>query len=76
MARGDDAELHLRDHTPDLVLLDWMLPGLSGIELCRRLRTRRDTAINAAVAAGASKAAVARVAGISKQAVAKVVRRG
>ena len=39
------------------------------------LRTRRDTAINAAVAAGASKAAVARVAGISKQAVAKVLRR-
>lgn len=39
------------------------------------LRTRRDTAITAAVAAGASKAAVARVAGISKQAVAKVVRR-
>ncbi len=43
VARGDDAELHLRDHTPDLVLLDWMLPGLSGIELCRRLRARRDT---------------------------------
>lgn len=40
------------------------------------LRTRRDTAITAAVAAGASKAAVARVAGISKQAVAKIVRRG
>lgn len=39
------------------------------------LRTRRDTAINAAVSAGASKAAVARVAGISKQAVAKVLRR-
>jgi len=43
VSRGDDAELHLRDHTPDLVLLDWMLPGLSGIELCRRIRTRRDT---------------------------------
>jgi two-component system phosphate regulon response regulator PhoB len=43
VARGDDAELHLRDSTPDLVLLDWMLPGLSGIELCRRLRSRRDT---------------------------------
>lgn len=40
------------------------------------LRTRRDDAITAAVAAGASKAAVARVAGISKQAVAKVLRRG
>ena len=43
VARGDDAELHLRDHTPDLVLLDWMLPGLSGIELCRRLRNRPET---------------------------------
>jgi two-component system phosphate regulon response regulator PhoB len=36
--RGDDAEVRLREVTPDLVLLDWMLPGLSGIELCRRLR--------------------------------------
>ena len=29
---------------PDLVVLDWMLPGLSGIELCRRLRARPETA--------------------------------
>ena len=43
VARGDDAELHLRDHTPDLVLLDWMLPGLSGIELCRQIRARPAT---------------------------------
>lgn len=42
-ARGDDAELMLREEIPDLVLLDWMLPGLSGIELCRRLRQRADT---------------------------------
>ena len=41
--RGDDAELMLKEHIPDLVLLDWMLPGLSGIELCRRLRQRPDT---------------------------------
>lgn len=41
--RGDDAELMLKEHIPDLVLLDWMLPGLSGIELCRRLRQRSDT---------------------------------
>ncbi|MEO0933045.1 MAG: response regulator transcription factor [Cyanobacteria bacterium J06641_2] len=27
-----------RESTPDLAILDWMLPGLSGIELCRRLR--------------------------------------
>lgn len=43
VARGDEAELRLRETVPDLVLLDWMLPGLSGIELCRRLRQRPDT---------------------------------
>ncbi len=41
--RGDDAEVKLREGAPDLLLLDWMLPGLSGIELCRRLRLRRET---------------------------------
>ncbi|MEH3148092.1 MAG: phosphate regulon transcriptional regulator PhoB [Methylobacterium frigidaeris] len=43
VARGDEAELRLREAIPDLVLLDWMLPGLSGIELCRRIRARRET---------------------------------
>src|SRR5512145_1295401 len=43
-ARGDEAELWLRERLPDLLILDWMLPGLSGIELCRRLRNRDDTA--------------------------------
>ena len=42
--RGDDAEFELEENRPDLVLLDWMLPGLSGIELCRRLRQRDSTA--------------------------------
>jgi two-component system phosphate regulon response regulator PhoB len=41
--RGDDAEIMLREQVPDLVILDWMLPGLSGIELCRRLRLRPET---------------------------------
>jgi two-component system, OmpR family, phosphate regulon response regulator PhoB len=41
--RGDDAEVTLREAVPDLLLLDWMLPGLSGIELCRRLRQRQET---------------------------------
>ncbi|MBN9669290.1 phosphate regulon transcriptional regulator PhoB [Roseibium aggregatum] len=41
--RGDEAEIRLRESLPDLLLLDWMLPGLSGIELCRRLRAREDT---------------------------------
>lgn len=43
VARGDEAEIALRETPPDLVLLDWMLPGLSGIELCRRLRARPET---------------------------------
>jgi two-component system phosphate regulon response regulator PhoB len=43
VARGDDADTRLRERTPDLVVLDWMLPGLSGIELCRRLRARPET---------------------------------
>jgi two-component system phosphate regulon response regulator PhoB len=41
--RGDEAEVRLREAVPDLVLLDWMLPGLSGIELCRRIRLRPET---------------------------------
>ena len=43
VARGDEAEVRLREAVPDLMLLDWMLPGLSGIELCRRLRLRPET---------------------------------
>jgi two-component system phosphate regulon response regulator PhoB len=43
VGRGDDADIRLREQVPDLVLLDWMLPGLSGIELCRRIRARRET---------------------------------
>jgi two-component system phosphate regulon response regulator PhoB len=43
VTRGDDADTRLRETAPDLIVLDWMLPGLSGIELCRRLRTRPQT---------------------------------
>ena len=41
--RGDEAEIKLKKSPPDLVILDWMLPGLSGIEICRRLRARVET---------------------------------
>jgi two-component system, OmpR family, phosphate regulon response regulator PhoB len=43
VARGDDADVRFKERPPDLVILDWMLPGLSGIEICRRLRARPDT---------------------------------
>ncbi|WP_092494682.1 phosphate regulon transcriptional regulator PhoB [Faunimonas pinastri] len=44
VTRGDEAELRLREREPDALILDWMLPGLSGIELCRRIRSRPEMA--------------------------------
>lgn len=41
--RGDEAEIRLAENPPDLVILDWMLPGVSGLEICRRLRAREAT---------------------------------
>ncbi len=41
--RGDEAELRLSESEFDLVILDWMLPGVSGLEICRRLRARDET---------------------------------
>ncbi|MBE7637219.1 phosphate regulon transcriptional regulatory protein PhoB [Sneathiella sp. P13V-1] len=35
---GEEAWLCIEEQKPDMVLLDWMLPKLSGIEICRRLR--------------------------------------
>jgi two-component system phosphate regulon response regulator PhoB len=43
-ADGDEALLLAQEHTPDLVILDWMIEGVSGIEVCRRLRRRSATA--------------------------------
>ncbi len=40
---GDEALLLIEEEAPDIVVLDWMLPGLSGIEVCRRLKTRTRT---------------------------------
>ena len=37
---GDEGMLQIEERIPDLVLLDWMLPKLSGIEVCRRIRNR------------------------------------
>ena len=40
---GEEALLVASEENPDVVLLDWMLPQLSGIEVCRRLRNRQET---------------------------------
>jgi two-component system phosphate regulon response regulator PhoB len=43
-ADGEEALLMARETTPDLVILDWMIEGVSGIEVCRRLRRLPETA--------------------------------
>ena len=42
-ATGGEAELIVAETPPDVILLDWMLPEVSGIELCRRFKTRAET---------------------------------
>jgi two-component system phosphate regulon response regulator PhoB len=41
---GEEALLRARESTPDVVILDWMIEGVSGIEVCRRLRRAPETA--------------------------------
>ncbi|ARC88806.1 phosphate regulon transcriptional regulator PhoB [Rhodovulum sp. MB263] len=40
---GEEALLLVEEHAPDIIVLDWMLPSVSGIEVCRRLKTRPET---------------------------------
>jgi two-component system, OmpR family, phosphate regulon response regulator PhoB len=43
-ADGEEALLLAEERTPDLVVLDWMIEGVTGIEVCRRLRRKSSTA--------------------------------
>ena len=40
---GEEGLMLVDERLPDLIVLDWMLPKVSGIEVCRRLRTRAET---------------------------------
>lgn len=40
---GDEALLLVKEEAPDLILLDWMLPNVSGIEVCRQIKARPET---------------------------------
>ncbi len=40
---GEEALLLVDEEAPDLIVLDWMLPNVSGIEVCRQLKTRPET---------------------------------
>lgn len=40
---GEDALILIQEDMPDVIVLDWMMPRLSGIEVCRRLKSRAET---------------------------------
>ena len=40
---GEQALLIVKEESPSLLILDWMLPGISGLEICRRLKRTKDT---------------------------------
>ena len=40
---GEEALLRIAERKPDVVLLDWMLPFVSGIEICRQIRRAPQT---------------------------------
>jgi two-component system, OmpR family, phosphate regulon response regulator PhoB len=40
---GDEALLLVEEEAPDIIVLDWMLPGVSGIEVCRRMKSKSAT---------------------------------
>ena len=39
---GEDAIFHAESLKPDIILLDWMLPNMSGLEICRQIRSTKD----------------------------------
>ncbi|WP_149142788.1 phosphate regulon transcriptional regulator PhoB [Gemmobacter caeruleus] len=42
-ADGEEAMMLVEETAPDIIILDWMMPNLSGIEVCRRLKMRPET---------------------------------
>ncbi|MEM8554473.1 MAG: phosphate regulon transcriptional regulator PhoB [Pseudomonadota bacterium] len=42
-ANGDEALILVEEQSPDLIVLDWMLPSVSGIEICRQIKSRQET---------------------------------
>jgi two-component system phosphate regulon response regulator PhoB len=63
-ADGEEALVMVEEETPDVVVLDWMLPSVSGIEVCRRLKSRGATRNVAVIMLSARSEEIDRVRGL------------
>jgi two-component system, OmpR family, phosphate regulon response regulator PhoB len=61
---GEEALLLVDELSPDLIVLDWMLPNVSGIEVCRRLKSRAETRAIPVIMLSARSEEVDRVRGL------------
>ena len=61
---GEEALLLVDEVSPDIIVLDWMLPNVSGIEVCRRLKSRADTRLVPIIMLSARSEEVDRVRGL------------
>ena len=61
---GDEALMLVAEELPDIVVLDWMLPGVSGIEICRRIKSRPETRATPIIMLSARSEEVDRVRGL------------
>lgn len=61
---GEEARMLIDETPPDVIVLDWMMPHLSGIELCRQLKTRTDTRAIPVIMLSARSEEVDRVRGL------------
>lgn len=61
---GEEALLSVDEDAPDLIVLDWMLPSVSGIEICRRLKMRSETRATPIIMLSARSEEVDRVRGL------------
>ena len=47
---GEEAVAMVKDYKPDIIVLDWMLPSMSGVEICKQLRWNPETKAHARAA--------------------------
>jgi two-component system phosphate regulon response regulator PhoB len=63
-ANGEEALVMVDEVSPDIIVLDWMMPNLSGIEVCRQLKIRSETREIAVIMLSARSEEVDRVRGL------------